>query len=135
MTIQQISDPHVNPEPVGSGTGFFLSDERVRRIVSGSVNLFIGGFDESTGAAMGNYQFVAGLEAGELLFPVRVRLESGDVSYRLLAMPLPDTEICQRQEHWIDLVREDAAIRDGFDQFIRNLLAPFALEMPRQRLM
>ena len=130
MNAELISEPHVNPEPVGSGQGFFLSDAQVRRIVSGSVNLFIGGFHKTTGATMGAFQFIAGLDEGDLLFPMEVIVESGGVSYRILAMPQTGTEIRQSQAPWVHLIREDEEIQDGFEQFIQNLLTPFALRMP-----
>ncbi|MFZ3045370.1 MAG: hypothetical protein WA151_05615, partial [Desulfatirhabdiaceae bacterium] len=130
MHFEQISEPHVNPDPVGNGHGFFLSDDRIRQVVCGLVNLFVGSFDKSTGALRGNYHFVAGLEAGDLLFPVAVTLERSDIEYRLLAIPLPNTGLYQSQACWIDLVRQDEPIRDRFERFVLNLLTPFAHEMP-----
>jgi len=130
MHFEQISEPHINPDPVGNGHGFFLSDDRIRQVVYGLVNLFIGPFDQSTGALRGNYHFVAGLEAGDLLFPVAVTLERSDVEYRLLAIPLPNTGLCQSQACWIDLARQNETIRDRFERFVLNLLTPFAREMP-----
>ncbi len=130
MTMDRISEPHVNTDPVGSGQGFFPSDERIRRIVSGSVNLFIAGFHKTTGEPMGAFQFVAGLEEGDFLFPVGVSVEIGGVSYRLLAMPRTDARICQSRASWVDLIRENKDIRVRFEQFMRNLLTPFALDMP-----
>lgn len=130
MPGELIIEPHVNLDPVGGGQGFFLSDQRVRRIVSGSVNLFVGCFDKATGESQGNYHFVAGLEAGDLLFPVAVELDSGDVCHRLLAIPLAETEIGQSEASWVDLLPRDETLRDGFEQFMRNLLHPFALAMP-----
>ena len=128
--MTQIDHPHVNRDPVGGGQGFFLSDDRVRRIVSGSVNLFVGGFDRNTGDSMGTFQFVAELEAGDCLFPVGVHIESGGVSYRLLAMPMAGAHICQSQASWLALIRSDESIREQFERFIRHLLTPFALDMP-----
>ena len=133
MSLQEISQPHTNVDPVGGGQGFFLSDSRIRRIVSGSVNLFMGGFHKTTGHAMGAFQFIAGLDEGELLFPVAVSVESGDVSYRLLAMPQTGTEIRQSRTSWIHLIREDEEIQDRFDRFMQNLLTPFTLRMPPAR--
>jgi len=128
--MTQMDHPHVHQDPVGGGQGFFLSDDRVRRIVSGSVNLFVGGFDRKTGDAMGTFQFVAELEAGDCLFPVGVHIESGGVSYRLLAVPMAGTRICQSQVSWLTLIRSDDSIQEAFERFIRHLLTPFALDMP-----
>ena len=128
--MTQMDSPHVPLDPVGNGQGFFLSDDRVRRIESGSVNLFVGGFDRNTGDATGTFQFVAELEAGDCLFPVGVCIESGGVSYRLLAMPMAGTHIYQSQASWLALIRSDDRIREGFERFIRHLLTPFALDMP-----
>ena len=130
MNMERISEPHVNPEPVGSGQGFFLSDDRVRRIVSGSVNLFVGGFHKTTGQTTGAFEFITGLDEGDFLFPVGVSVESGDIAYRLLVMPQTGAEILQIRAPWIDLVREDEEIRDRYEQFMGKLLTPFALNMP-----
>lgn len=130
MSLQNISKPHINIDPVGGGRGFFLSDSPVRQIVSGSANLFMGGFHKTTGQAMGPFQFIAGLDEGDLLFPVDVSVAVGNVSYRLLAVPDTDTEIRQSQTPWIRLIREDEGILDRFERFIQHLLTPFTLGMP-----
>ncbi len=130
MSLQKISQPHINVDPVGGGHGFFLSDSPVRQIVSGSVNLFMGGFHKTTGRAMGPFQFIAGLIEGDVLFPVNVSVESDNVSYKLLAVPNTDTEIRQSRTSWSHLIRENERLLDPFERFIQNLLTPFAHGMP-----
>lgn len=123
-------DPYICMNAVDGGAGFFLSDDRVRYVVSGSVNIFIGAFNRTTGQAVGTYLVVAGLDAGSLLFPMPVNLEKDDVEYRLLAIPLPGSELRQSRLSWQELVRQDEQALLGYEEFVTLLLNPFAREMP-----
>ena len=123
-------DAHVPPEVLEGGAAFFPTDDKVRFIESGSINLFIGSFDQSTGLPVGTYLWVAGLDAGNLLFPMPVRLDKDNVDYRLVAIPLPGSVIRQSRVPWTEWVREDKAVCELYERFFTLLLSPFAREMP-----
>ena len=123
-------DPHVPPERLEGGATFFPVDDKVRFVESGSINLFIGSFDKSTGQPVGTYLWVAGLDAGQLLFPMPVRLDKDNVDYRLVAIPLPGSVLRQSRVSWMELARHEESIRDLYERFFILLLSPFAREMP-----
>lgn len=123
-------DDHVAPETVEGGAGFFLSDDKVRFLESGAINVFVGRFDPSTGLPAGTYRWVAGLEAGQALFPMPMRLDQDNVDHRLVALPLPNSVIRQSRAPWVELVRRDEAARRLYEEFVLRLLSPFAREMP-----
>jgi NHLM bacteriocin system ABC transporter ATP-binding protein len=127
------SDPHqVRDIPV-EGTGFFLSDDRLRFVASGTVNLFVGSFARADGRALGPHQFVAAVHEGQAIFPMPARLEIGDAVHRLLAVPLPGTELRQSRVSWLEATAGSEAVRMGFEEHVASLLAPFAREMPPKR--
>ncbi len=123
-------DAHTPPEVLEGGAGFFLVDDKARFVESGSINLFIGSFDKSTGLPVGTYRWVTGLDAGQWLFPLPVRLDKDNVDYRLVAIPLPGSLIFQSRAPWTELVRENKAVCDLYERFCILLLSPFAREMP-----
>ena len=127
---QLCPDPHAAPEAADGGAGFFLADDRVRFVESGSVNLFIGAFDHASGQPVGTYQAVAGLEAGQALFPVPTRLEKDHVSFRLLAIPLPGSVLRQSRIPWLELARQNEEVQGQYERFVARLLTPFARDMP-----
>lgn len=126
-------DPFVPVEPAPAGSGFFLTGDRAIGIESGSVNLFVAPFDARTGQAVGTGLPIAEVEAGQLLFPVPVRFERDGTCHRLLAMPLPGTELRQSRAPWTDLVRRHEDALRPFDQFVSLLLTPFHRDMPPPR--
>lgn len=130
---QLCPDSFACADTLAGGAGFFLADDRVRYIESGSVNVFIGCFDPPTGQPLGTHLLVAGLDAGQLLFPMPVNLDKDDRRYRLLAIPLPGTVLRQSRAAWQELVRQDAHAQQGFEQYASQLLTPFAREMPPPR--
>lgn len=123
-------DPHEATDVVDGSAGFFLSDDRLLFVESGSVNLFIGSFDKKTGAPAGNHLFVAGFDAGMVLFPVPVQLEKDDTVYRLIAAPLPCSQLRQSRLSWLQAIQSDEEAQRQFEHFTTLLLTPFAQEMP-----
>ncbi len=123
-------DPHTGSRLPDGGSGFFLSDDRLRYIQSGAVNIFIGPFDKTTGLPAGTYLPVAGLEQGDAIFPMPVTFERGDTIYRLLAIPLPGSEIRQSTLPWLALVRSDDATRKAYELFVARMLSPLVRNMP-----
>ena len=123
-------DAHVPPESLEAGAAFFPVDDKVRFVESGSVNLFIGSFDKASGLPVGTYLWVAGVDAGQCLFPMPVKLDKENTECRLVAIPLPGSVLRQSRVPWTELAREDKALCDLFEQFFILLLSPFAREMP-----
>ena len=126
-------DPHRWPDAPDEGAGFFLSDDQLRFVVSGAVNIFVSSFSGADGRALGLQQAVATVNEGQALFPMPACLEVGGEVHRLLVVPLPGTVLRQSRVSWLEAVAGSEIARQGFEEYVAGLLAPFAREMPPAR--